>query len=279
MKIAMMTYTMARGLTKGENFDAKALCEFTRDLGLNAIEWVSTYQYTPSQIRTITDDYGLKNICYTFFCDLNFPTTQERTPGQDAFKAGVSAAVVLGTDKVMLPVGGKQEFTRAASRRNVIAGLQEVIEFADEAGVTVTVENFPHYLSPFIVSADVNAAIAEIPQLRVTYDNGNVITGGESGPAGFINSAKYVVHAHFKDWSVCSPQDNGAMRSLDGKYRRGALVGDGDVDQLGCLRAMHEYGYEGYISFEYEGSEYTPRAATIEGVQRLRKWIGAVERV
>ena len=277
MKISMMTYTMARGMKEGEQFDAQALCEFTRELGLDAIDWVRTYQYTPQQIRAITDDYGLKNICYTFSCDLNFAAADQRAQGRDDFKKGIRAAVLLGADKVMLPVSGKEEFTRDESRANVIAGLQEVIAFADAAGMTVTVENFPHYLSPFIVSADVNAAIAEIPQLRVTFDNGNVTTGGENAPDGFINSAQYIVHSHFKDWTLCSPDDKGAMVGMDGKHRRAVLVGDGDVDQIGCIRAMHDYGYDGYINFEYEGYELTPREATIEGVRRMRVWIASVQ--
>ena len=41
-------------------------------------------------------------------------------------------------------------------------------------------------------------------------------------------------------------------------------------------RAMAEYGYTGCINFEYEGSEYTPREATIEGVRRMREWIASV---
>ncbi|HCU34048.1 MAG TPA: hypothetical protein DGT21_00985 [Armatimonadetes bacterium] len=276
MRISMMTYTMARGLAEGEQFDAVALCEFTRELGLDAIDWVRTYQYTPEEIRTITDDYGLENVAHTFFADFNFPTAEERAPAREAFKQGVDAAVTLGAKIVMLPVSGKDGLTRDESRRNVIAGLQEVIDYADGAGVTVTIENFPHHLSPFIVSSDVNAAVAEIPQLRVTFDNGNVTTGGELAPDGFRNSAEYIVHAHFKDWKACEPDAPGARIGMDGKYRRAVLVGDGDVDQVGCIRAMAEHGYTGCINFEYEGSEYTPREATIEGVRRMREWIASV---
>jgi L-ribulose-5-phosphate 3-epimerase len=139
------------------------------------------------------------------------------------------------------------------------------------------VENFPDWRSPFILSADVNRAVAELPQLRVTYDNGNVTTGGESAYDGFKNSAAYIVHAHFKDFVQCAEGAPGAMRGLDGKFRRATLVGDGDVDQLGGLRAMKECNYTGHINFEYEGRELTPRDATVEGVRRLREWIAAVK--
>jgi sugar phosphate isomerase/epimerase len=276
MKISMMSYTMARGVPAGE-FDARQLCEFTLELGLEGVDWVSTYQYEPSEIRVLMDDHGLKTVAHTFFCDLNFPTSEERADGRDTFKRGIDAAVALGTDIVMLPVGGKEELSRDQSRDNYLSGLEEVIEFADDAGVTVTIENFPSRHSPFITSADMNSSVKRIPQLRVTYDNGNVATGGETGPEGFTNSAPYIVHAHFKDWKQCDPDSPGARLFLDGKYRRAELVGDGDVDQIGCLRAMHQYGYTGYINFEYEGSELSPHDATVEGVRRLQKWISLVE--
>ncbi len=276
MKISMMSYTIARGLRKGEVFDVEGLCRLTRELGLEAIDWVTTYGHEPREVRRITDDHGLRNICYTFFCDLNFPTPAGRATGRDEFKSGVETARTLGAHIVMLPVRGKKELSREQSFRNVIAGLKEVMDCAESAGVTVTVEHFPSPLSPFVVSADVNCAVAEIPRLRVTFDNGNVTTGGESAPEGFLNSAEYIVHAHFKDFAVCSPAQPGARLCLDGKYRRPVLLGDGDVDQIGCLRVMEESGYRGHIDFEYEGSEYTPRQATVEGVRRLREMMASL---
>jgi len=273
VKISMMTYTMARGRKKDEKFDVKGLCEFTRELGLDAVDWVTTYEYDPREIRQVTDDYGLKNICHTFSCDLNFPSPHERAPGRDRFKRGIDAALVLGADMVMLPVKGREGLSREQSRSNVIAGLKEVVGFAEDAGVTVTVEHFSSPTAPFIVSADVNGAVAEVPQLRVTYDNGNLTTGGETAADGFFNSARYIVHAHFKDFARCSESDPGARRYLDGNWYRAVLVGDGDVDQAGSVRAMKKCGYQGYINFEYEGSDYSPREATIEGVRRIRELI------
>jgi sugar phosphate isomerase/epimerase len=274
MKISMMTYTMARGRKADEKFDVKALCEFTRELKLEAVDWCGTYGHDPKEIRRTMDDFGLKTVCYTAGCDLNFPTAAERAPGRETFKKMMEIANILGADKIMLPVGGKRDIPREQSFRNYMSGLHEVIGVAEKAGVTVTVENFPSATSPFIVSADVNRAVAELPQLRTTFDNGNVTCGGEPAPDGFKNSAQWVIHSHFKDWTLV-PEGSG-LKCLDGKCRKGALVGDGTVDQIGCLRAMKEYGYKGYINFEYEGSDLTPRQATIEGVRRMREWMAAL---
>jgi len=272
----MMSYTLARGLKPGEPFDVEGLCRFAVELGLDAVDWVTTYGHDPREVRRITDEHGLRNICYTFPCDLNFPTPAERAAGREEFKRGIETAVVLGADKVMLPVPGKPQFTREQSFRNVVAGLGEVVEVAAEAGVTVTVENFPSRLSPFVVSQDVNRAVREVPALRITYDNGNVTTGGEGTYEGFMRSAPWIVHAHFKDFAVCSEQDPEGRLCLDGKYRRPVLLGDGDVDQMGSLRAMKESAYAGYIDFEYEGSAYSPREATVQGVGRLRRMMASL---
>ena len=274
MKLSMMTYTMARGIPAGEAFDVPQLCEFTREMGLDAIDWVTIYGQEAAAIRKVTDDFGLANICYTFFCDLNFPGSAERAPGAEEFRRGIETAVVLGADKIMLPIMGKQGQSREESRRNWIAGLHEVIGIADEVGITVTIEHFPNPLSPFIVSADMNEAIAEIPQLGVTLDTGNCVTAGESATDAYLNSADHIVHAHFKDWKVCEPGTPGSWQGLSGKHYYAELVGDGDVDNAEVAAAMRAHGYDGYVNFEYEGNALTPRDATIEGLKRMREWLG-----
>ncbi len=277
MRISMMTYTMARGLKAGEKFDAVGLCEFCKKLDIDAIDWVTVYHYKPAELRRITDDYGLQNVVHTFFADFNFATAAERKPAEEDFKRGIETAVTLGAKIVMLPVGGKDGVTRDESRENYLNGLSQVMDFAKNAGVTVSLENFPDYRSPFINSDDMLKAIARIPDLRVTYDNGNCVTGGDTAAAGFTNVAEYVVHAHFKDWKECGEDEPGARIFLDGKYRRAVLVGEGDIDQMGSVKAMADYGYDGCVNFEYEGSEMTPRDATIEGVARMREWFAQAE--
>jgi L-ribulose-5-phosphate 3-epimerase len=273
MKLSMMTYTMARGLAAGEEFSVPWLCEFTREMGIDAIDWVTLYGHDPAEVRRVTDDYGLLNCCYTFFADLNFASADERAAGAEEFKRGVDDAVTLGADKIMLPISGKPPLTRDESRANWIEGLKEVIGYADDAGVTVTVEHFPNPASPFIISSDMNQAIAEVPQLRVTLDSGNCVTAGEAAVDAYLNSADKIVHAHFKDFEQCVEGDAGAWQGLSGNWYRGTLVGEGVVDNQTLAKAMVEKGYDGYVNFEYEGNTMTPTEATIIGLQRMREWL------
>ncbi|MGB9677842.1 MAG: sugar phosphate isomerase/epimerase family protein, partial [Candidatus Ratteibacteria bacterium] len=178
MKISMMSYTMHRGKWK-ENFSIKRLCELTKNLGLDGIDWVTTYGNEPKEIKKIMDDYGLKTVCYTFFADINFKEKNLRKRGIEEIKRGLEIAFILGTDKIMLPIPAKKEFTREESKRNVIEGLKELIEEGKKLNIKITVEHFSDVNGPFLISDDINFVIKEIPELRVTFDSGNVILGNE----------------------------------------------------------------------------------------------------
>ncbi|MDD3726117.1 MAG: sugar phosphate isomerase/epimerase, partial [Candidatus Ratteibacteria bacterium] len=204
----------------------------------------------------------------TFFTDINFPTAKERQQGIDKIKEGIETAMILGTDKIMLPIGGKHGLTAEQSRRNVVEGLKQAVEIGNKCGVTITVEHFPDKLAPFITSEDVNEAIREVPDLRITYDGGNILTGGEDPVEGYLNSKTYIIHSHFKDWLISN--DKKGLEGKDGNFYIPALVGDGIVDYKRVLEAMNSSCYSGYINIEYEGYDYRPEDAMAKGLQYLK---------
>jgi len=267
MKLAMMSYTLARQLGPGEKLDIRAMCELTRELDMDAVDLVTTHDNDPHTLRKILDDYGLQVAAYTFYADLNHDSTSARRKGVDQIKRGVETALVLGTTRTMIPTPGKEGFTREQSRANYIAGLSEGLEFANQAGVTLTVENFPGALSPFVTSDDVLQAVRALPGLMLTFDNGNVLTGGEDPAECFLRTRDYVVHAHFKDWTIV--EEGAGMKGVDGRSYRPALIGEGIVDHASCIQAMADAGYEGYINIEYEGNDYPAAVAVRKAVNYL----------
>ena len=116
------------------------------------------------------------------------------------------------------------------------------------------------------------AGIAELPELRVTFDSGNPVTAGESAADAYRGSADHVVHAHFKDWKASAPGERGGWQGLDGNWRVGEVVGEGQVDDLAATALMLEHGYDGYVDFEYEGVDMSPEAACRRGIPRMREW-------
>ncbi|HEY3396937.1 MAG TPA: sugar phosphate isomerase/epimerase family protein [Armatimonadota bacterium] len=268
IKVAMMSYTLARGVPAGEDFDVVGLCRLAQELNVDGVDWVTTYGQDPAEVARITADHGLKTVCYTFFCDLTHSTVEGRAPGREQFRRELQTAVALGVDKIMLPCAGKEDLRREESFSYTMAGLAEVLPLAQEVGITVTVEHFPAAIAPFINSRDMARAVGELPDLRVTFDSGNPVTAGESAEAAYRANAPWVVHAHFKDWKRAAE----GMCGLDGNCRVGELVGDGEVDNVAATKAMRELGYDGYVDFEYEGTDMSPETACRRGIPRMQEW-------
>ena len=144
-------------------------------------------------------------------------------------------AVTLGTDKVMLVTGGAADVPRDIQPTQLYPRFQEC-RHARAAGLTMTIENFPGADSPFVISSDVLEAIREVPGLKLTYDNGNILMGGEDPAVSFTRCAEHVAHAHFKDWDSMPPGEG--REGLDGRRYQSALIGEGIVDHKSCLAAM-----------------------------------------
>ena len=266
MKYSMMSYTVSR---QPQHFDLRKMLKTTVELQLDGIDFVTLHGEKAKELRKMADDLGIKVVCHTFIAgELASTDPAELRAGLDKAKAAFEAAVELGAPVVMVPTGGSDK-PRAERRRDWINGLAQAAPFAADAGVTLTVENFPGLTSPFVTAADILEAVEEIPGLKITYDNGNAASGEEPA-ASFERCAKHVVHAHFKDWDIVKVPTEGHREMLDGKFYRPALIGEGDVDQAACLRAMKAAGYEGYINIEYENNKYDPYEATRKAVEYLR---------
>ena len=263
-----MSYTFSRqGWEKNGRFDLEGMCRLARELNIDGADIVTTHGLPPTEIKQVLADFGIAPVCYTFSAALNFPTPAERFAGVDQVKAGVDITVEIGAPLIMVVTPGKADIPREASRRQFIQGLREGSEFAQKAGVTMSIENFPGVASPFVTSEDVLEAIREVPGLKLTYDNGNVLTGGEDPAVSFTRCAAHAVHAHFKDWVLTDPGKG--MEGLDGRRYEPALVGEGIVPHRACLEAMKKSGYKGYINIEYENNKYPPDEATRRAAKYL----------
>lgn len=272
MKLCMMSYTVARL----PGFDLPNTFKMTNDLGLEGIDMVSLYTYTAAEVRHMADDHQVPIVAYTFFAnELGKNTPEERQAGVDKAKAGIETAVALGAPVVMIPPSPPAGITDAdLCRQNYIEGLKLVAPFAHQAGVALTVENFPGQFSPFVTSDDFLQAKAAVPGLKLTFDNGNAASGEDVGTS-FRKVAADVAHCHFKDWQIRQDAAEGWRPMRDGRYYKAALIGEGDIDQKATIAAMLEVGYDKYINIEYEGNAYTAAEAIAKAADFLRREIAA----
>ncbi len=260
MKLCMMTYTMAR-----QKVGVEDIVRCAAELKLEGIDWVSTYGRDPRDLRAMSAAAGLTVACHTFFLR-SFPDGDWLSEA----KRGLDDAVALGAPVVMIPTGQRPELDRLAFRERWIQALEQIAPLATQAGVVLTIENFPGCASAFVTAADFQAAQRRVPGLKLTFDDGNA-AGGEDPVASFRACAADVVHVHLKDWTIRDTPAAGYRPMLTGKYFRSALIGEGDIPTAAVWEAMREAGYRGFVNIEYEGDEVPAAEAMRRAVAYLRR--------
>jgi L-ribulose-5-phosphate 3-epimerase len=271
MKLGMMLYSLGRAISGGQ-VDLPGALAVMKECGCEGVDmdnWNS--QGRPiGEIRSMVADAGLAVSCYIGGADLTMGAGPERSAGADALRkvvddgAEMGAGCILVTTGVCAPGADRDE-----GRRNVAAGLAEVLPHAKAAGIALSIEDFGALQSPYQTAAEcLETCEMAGPDLRMTYDSGNMVLGDED-PVAFLQAVKHLmVHAHAKDWALQAPDFEGGLPSRAGKRYVGTVCGQGVIDYPAVIGALKEIGYEGYLSFEYEGSG-DPIAAAHEGTAYL----------
>ncbi len=263
----MMTYTMAR-----QGFSVEDIVKTATELKMDGIDWVTTYGRDPNELKQMSVDAGLEVACHTFFAAKLMAGDSDWL---DEIKQSIDNAVLLGAPVIMIPTLNNDKKSRDEFRGFWIDALRQIAPLADQAGIVLTIENFPGESSAFVIASDFFDAKKQIPQLKLTYDNGNAASGED--PLESFNLCKNeIVHVHFKDWYIRDEPAENYRRMLNGKFFKPALVGQGNLPTTQCLKALEDSGYDGFINIEYEGSDIPANEATKLAVEFLREQHAAI---
>ena len=94
MKFSMMTYTMMRQ----KCYTPEDCVRVAKELGMDGIDWVTTYDRDARELRKLSDDAGLPVVAHTFFL------RQDDMPQLESSAARhLDDAVTLGAPVVMIP--------------------------------------------------------------------------------------------------------------------------------------------------------------------------------
>ena len=248
IQFSMYFYTLMDCPWKREEMDIAEICRRTKAFGIDGLDFISDgYNKSWKEIRKITDDHGLKTICYTMgVAQLESPDPAVRAIGIEQFKVRLETAHTLGSSRIMLNQGGKASGNPSATNRKwIIESLGEALPLANAAGIEVTIETHNGKEAPFKTSAHFSEAIAQVPDLRVCFDTGNSFSNGEDPLQGYLNNKEHVSHMHFKDIRA------GTLGNSKGV----CPPGTGLVDLPAIIKAMKENGYNGYINLEKGGPD------------------------
>ena len=131
MKWCMYTYSIFGGRFPLNELDIVEMCRKTKALGIDGLDIIGAgYNKSWEEIRKITDDYGIKVVCYTKGVK-ELESTDEATinKGIDEFKKRLEVAHILGSNRIMMNQGGSTP-DRDANRKNLIKSLEKVVPIA-----------------------------------------------------------------------------------------------------------------------------------------------------
>ncbi|MGO8673893.1 MAG: sugar phosphate isomerase/epimerase family protein [Capsulimonadaceae bacterium] len=152
----------------------------------------------------------------------------------------------------------------AEIEQQIVDAYAEPARLAAEAGIVLGLENeHACYTGTGTQTARVLEKIGS-PFVRAIWDPGNAFCDGEQPyPHGYEAIREFVVHIHVKDAATASP----------GQMPAWTVVGEGDIDYRGQVRALKNSGYTGYLSLEahYRGraTQEASTRACLEGLIRL----------
>ncbi|GAA2091634.1 sugar phosphate isomerase/epimerase [Microlunatus panaciterrae] len=139
----------------------------------------------------------------------------------------------------------------------IVESAKEIAQYAAERGITTSLENHGFFVQSSDRVRRVVHAVDE-PNFRTTLDIGNFLCVDEDPTVAVPQNLPYASIVHLKDFYVRPQNENpgeGWFRSRGGKYLRGAIVGNGDIEMRTVIKSIKESGYDGFVSIEFEGHE------------------------
>jgi len=267
-----MIYSLSRALAD-ESISVPEALALMKETGAEGVDITGGHvaAYTNAEVKQMVADAGMVVSSYIGGGNLTTNDPQQRNEALDAVREVIDAAAEVETGNVLVTTGGCAEGQdKAEGRRNVAAGLAEVLPYAKSVGVTLSIEDFGSAVAPYQTSAECmeTCELAGLG-LMMTYDSGNMVMGDED-PVEFLHAIKSrLAHAHAKDWKLLPADSEARLTSRAGKKYVGEVVGSGVLDYPAIIAALKALDYQGFLAFEYEGTG-DPVAAARQGMAYLR---------
>ena len=263
MKLGVSSYSFSQYM-KNTGANYLQVCDLAKEMGYEAIEFIDlsldvqkadSLEALAKVIRTHCEKIGLEIAAYTIGADfLNKENEVERVKGQVDIAALLGAKVMRHDACWSLPEG---VCWRAAIEK-MAPLIREVTEYAMVKGIKTCTENHGYILQD---AERVETLIGTVNHKNYGWliDMGNFLCADDNPLRAVPIAAPYAFQVHVKDFLV-KPYDadqpgDGWFSSRNGNYLRGTVAGHGVVPIRKCLQILKDAGYEGVVSYEFEGME------------------------
>ncbi len=198
------------------------------------------------QLKSMLTDLGLRSVIETgagFLLDPHLkhePTLVSLDARRriEFYKYAIDCAVQLGSDCVSLWSGAVRDgISRDEAMRRLVAGLREVLAYAERQGVVIAFEPEPGMLIDSLERYEGLSKKIDAPHLRLTLDIGHLQCQGETPIAEIIRRwATRLANVHIDDMKT------GVHEHL--------MFGEGEIDFPPVLTALAQSGYGGGVYVE-----------------------------
>lgn len=282
MKVGLSTYSLSRAVAEGE-------LTF-----LDGIKWIADnggehVEISPGKLNLVEDpamveairrtaeDAGLDVSDYAIGAQFIQPDEASYEAEIARVMKQVDVAHGLGVKLMRHDVASRP--IPEATLTNFIADLpslanacRRIADYAAQYGITTSVENHGYYVQH---SERVQALVQAVGRdnYRTTLDIGNFMCADENSVVATRRNLPIASMVHMKDFYLRPSHQNpgeGWFGTSGGNYLRGAIVGQGDIDIRTVIKAIKDFGYDGYISIEFEGKE-SPIYGSKAGMDNVRR--------
>lgn len=262
MKIGVSSYSFSKYMQQ-TGADYFAVCDLAKKMGYDAIEFIDlSLEVQPADslaelakaIRRHCEEIDLPIAAYTVGADFLRPDEARAVMEKVDIADALGARVLRHDAAWSLPEG--MDWRELIEK--IAPDIRRVTEYAAQKGIRTCTENHGYILQD---AERVETLIRAVnhPNYGWLVDMGNFLCADDQPVHAVPIAAPYAFHVHVKDF-LYKPADaenpgQGWFPSRNGSYLRGTVAGHGVVPIRRCLQTLKSAGYDGVVSYEFEGME------------------------
>ena len=290
MKTAISLYSYNK-LYKTGNFNVFDAVEQTKKYGMDGVELCIFDEYIPEgktklQLSLELCEYargiGLEVPMFTVGANLYCadPEGETKRLMENVDIAAECGIPMMRMDVAYAFMGNETSKSPKKVIEFVAPYVRRIAEYGKAKGVKLCSENHGRLIQD---SYRVEELITTVDHKNYGYlcDIGNFGGVDEDCATAVSRLLPYICFIHAKDAlerdGMAYDPGRGFGRTRGGKYRRATVFGQGVVPVYQILKSLKAFGYEGYVSLEYEGMEETIEAMEI-GAENLKRMLSDIEK-
>ncbi len=239
------------------------------------------------KVRRQVSDAGLEAVNYSVLANLCVEDDEAFEKEVKRICFHVDVAAELGVPRMRhdisafrrpLDQNGLKDFDALLPR--MIEGARRITEYAQTRGVRTLIENHGFFVNGCDrVERVMNGVNHE--NYGLLLDTGNIICMDEDPTVAAWRLADRAEIVHLKDFYIRhrDPGDTTQFdcgghwfRSYAGKYLRGSILAQGDLDIWAILGSLKKAGFDGNLMIEFEGLEEPAYATAVSLANARRIW-------